>query len=425
VTRPQTREAIEERTRYWLEQRYREALARIASDHRNVWGPDGRPRRLGRFQFQEIQRKLKIFRWLDRLHFDSFIDVGSGFDIYPKLVHERYGVPAYFSDFAHSMNLPYGGDASGKLDRAVTSNVIRLPFADRSFDVVLASEVLEHLIRPIEAIAELLRISRRYVIMTSLEALARSRWSRMRSHWKVDVRREHVERNFLLLHEFEAIFGPDWRHENLLYDPHLPASVLDTEERQQAAYGSIRDHDTMVAALRHAVSEERHVAGAMGILLVKSQPGADLAERADGEEHLARWLIDKTAEFERFTVELATRIRDGTAELADRNRPVDPGWLARLRCPDCRARLHRARGGVHCSGCGLDFPSECGVPILFPRRLRCDDASSEETLVRICGDDARRRRVVGRIMRRLRRHERLPGRLRRAAWHLERAIGLY
>src|SRR5262249_28054438 len=144
---------------------------------------------------------------------------------YPALVGRRYGVPAYYSDFVHTMNLPTGGGV-GRLDHAVTMNIGRLPFVDGAFDVVLSSEVLEHLVRPLEAIAELLRVGRRYVVLTSLEALSVSRWQRWLSHHRVDSRQPHVERNFFLLPEVHALFGPGTHTENLEDDAALPASAF-------------------------------------------------------------------------------------------------------------------------------------------------------------------------------------------------------
>src|SRR5262245_15844857 len=210
------RETVEQRTQAWLEASFLQALASLRQRGEGVYDASGRPQRMSRYAFQELLRKLKIFRWLDALSFTSFVDIGSGFDTYPNLVHARYGVPAYYSDLVHSMNLPYGGAAFGRLDHAVTLNLASLPFADGAFDVVLASEVLEHLVRPVEAIAELLRITRRYLIMTSLEALATSRFQRLLAHHLVDVRVPHVERNFFLLPEFRALFGHDVHTENLL-----------------------------------------------------------------------------------------------------------------------------------------------------------------------------------------------------------------
>lgn len=45
-------------------------------------------------------------------------------------------------------------------------SVYQLPYEDNSFDVVLCSEVLEHLERPEEALKELQRVARKYCIIT-------------------------------------------------------------------------------------------------------------------------------------------------------------------------------------------------------------------------------------------------------------------
>lgn len=51
------------------------------------------------------------------------------------------------------------------VDAAVAS-LYELPFADDSFDLVLCLEVLEHLDRPQEGLAELARVSRREVVVS-------------------------------------------------------------------------------------------------------------------------------------------------------------------------------------------------------------------------------------------------------------------
>src|SRR5262249_58982794 len=193
----------------------------------NVYEADGRPRRMSRYHFQELQRKLKIFRSLDRVDFESFIDIGSGFDVYPQRVRERYGVPAFYADLVHSMNLPFGGAEFGRLDNAVTLNLTSLPFQDGAFDAVLSTEVLEHLVRPVEAIAELVRITRRVLVMTSLEALAVNSWARFLSHWRGDVRVPPLERDFLLREEIEAILRRPPEPDKPLLNPHPPPHALD------------------------------------------------------------------------------------------------------------------------------------------------------------------------------------------------------
>jgi hypothetical protein len=77
---------------------------------------------------------------------------------------------------------------------------------------------------------------------------------------------------------------------------------------------------------------------------------------------------------------------------------------------------------LRCGPCASVFPVEYGVPVLFPRRVPEESAAIAEALERIGGNDRRRRRIVGRVLRRLRRNERPPGALRRALWRLGAAL---
>lgn len=413
---------VEEHTRNWLEERYLRAMAglRDPAAEAIAFESDGRPRRMSRYHFQELQRKLKIFRTLDRVDFESCIDIGSGFDVYPQRMGERYGVPAFYADLVHSMNLPYGGAEFGRLDSAVTLNLTSLPFQDGAFDAVLCSEVLEHLVRPVEAIAELVRITRRVLVMTSLEALSASRRERLLSHWLVDVRVPHVERNFLLANEIETLLGDGLQHENLLYDPDLPASAFDPPDRQAAAYAALHDIPALIEALTKAVAVGGHGPGAMGILLLKSMPGIVVRPlRPEADADLARWLIARTARFQHALSRVVHQMADGTAPFVERERPIAAALRQRLRCPDCRrGALDPAGAGLVCAACGTRFAGEWGVPILYPTRPRDQDAALAEALDRLCGDDGGRRRSVRRLAARLRRNERPAGAPRRATWRL-------
>ena len=185
-------EAVESRTREWLETRFRNGVRLGFERREGIYDRDGQPRAVTSRHFHLLQRKIQILRLLDRFAFDSFVDVGSGFEDYPRLVRERYGAAAFYVDFSHHANLPFDGFPSDRLDRAVTASLARLPFPDAAFDVVLCSEVLEHLVRPVEAIAELRRIARKAVVVTSLEAFAPRRLGRWWLHYRVDVTVPHV-----------------------------------------------------------------------------------------------------------------------------------------------------------------------------------------------------------------------------------------
>ncbi len=411
---------VEEQTTAWVSERLIEGVARGGDPATAVFDAAGNPQRMSRYHFQSLQRKLKIFRWLDGLDFASFIDIGSGFDCYPYLAGQRYGVPAYYSDLNHQMNMPFDGSRTGKIDHAVTLNLIRLPFPDGAFDVVLASEVLEHLVRPVEAIAELLRITRKVLIMTSLEALVGNRRQRFLSHFRVDVRVPHVERNFFLLDEFRALFGDDLQHENLLFSHTLPANPFEPDDRQEAAYASLNERGALERALCHAVTVNEHRPGAMGILLVKAMPEVELvAPDPHSDRVLARWLIDQAVSLERSGFSAREKFWNGTAEFPATHSPIAPALLAVVRCPDCGGPLSPHGAGALCPACQTEFPGSYGVPILYPTRASESPAAAAACVSRLCGTDARRARVVQRLMRRLRRNEGPPGRLRQLLWKLD------
>jgi SAM-dependent methyltransferase/uncharacterized protein YbaR (Trm112 family) len=423
------RAQTERGTSAWLASEFHDGVASVGPESL-VYGDDGRPERLTKEHFEHLVRKLKILRWIDRLPCETFLDLGAGTDHVPALVRERRGADAYYADLVHEVNLPFAGERIGKLDHAVTLDLRRLPFRDGAFDVVLASEVLEHLVRPVEALAELIRVARHAVIMTSLEALAPDRMRRFLSHVAIDVRRPHVERNFFTIDDFRALLGPDLRHEALLSYPHMPANPFWPRDRIDAAFAGIRDRATLDAALVRAATPAPHGPGTMGILFAWIAPGVRVGPaRPDTDAALARWLVDEVAslEYYAFAVLCAHGVLVRRPELEPpgptRDRPVAAALLERLRCPDCRERLEQDARGLRCAGCGAPFPTEYGVPILHPLREHDDPADRDAAVRQLCRDDAPRAARVSRLMARLRRNERPPGTFKRAAWRIERAIG--
>src|SRR4029453_3248667 len=123
----QSKDAVEERTRHWLEGNYLNAVAHLPDARQRVFDAEGQPQNLTSYVFQEVHRKLKIFRWLDRFEFEIFIAMGAGFARYPNRVRERYGAQTYFAHSPHSMILPCGGGEDGRLDHAITLDIARLP----------------------------------------------------------------------------------------------------------------------------------------------------------------------------------------------------------------------------------------------------------------------------------------------------------
>lgn len=417
-----SRDAVESETRAWLENTLGEGM--LERDRETpMYDPSGRPLRMTKLHFDGLVRKMRMLRWLDRMTFDSFIDVASGWENFPAIVGRRYGVAAHSSDLNHALNHPVDMALGGKVDRAVTLNLTSLPFADGAFDAVVCSEVLEHLVRPVEAVSELVRVARRYVIVTSLETLAVSPFERWLSEMRLDVRVPHVERNFLLGAEVDALFGRGATRENLQYPWSMPTDDAVT---------SLVDPEALVAALVQAVQQTAPVPGSMGMLVVKLQPDAPLAPaRPEADAELARLVIAEAARFERHAHEvLVTCARHQLGmepPLADPalERPVADALRARLRCPDCRQAgfAPPAGPGLVCSGCGATFASEYGVPILYPTRGDEAGPPEAECLARLCGDDRAAARAVQGVRRRLRRNERGPRLSQRLVQAVERRVG--
>jgi hypothetical protein len=406
-------EQVEARTRDWLNDRLTEGLTGSKDDFLfNL--SSARPQRMSLYWFQRFQRQLKIFRWLEGMRFESFLDVGSGIEHYPLHAHARYGCESYYTDLQPSFVHPRDGAWSGKQDHAVVSNVRRLPFPDAAFDVVVCTEVLEHLVRPVEAIAELMRVARRYVILTSLEAWEGDDRRRRAAHSQIDVDQPHVERNFLAPEEFRALFGAPCHFECLFQPATMPASPFDPPEVISRAYGGLLDPDALVARLAASVRDGSMGDATMGVMLVKTLDGpAPTPPVAERDAELARWILERAAYVERSIAFTLLGYRDGHLPAPDPAAPVSGALIARSRCPDCHGGLENAAAEIHCRQCGESFSSEYGVPLLTPQRPIDDAAAERRAIDRLCGADERRAAIVRALSRRLRENEAKPGLLRR------------
>ena len=231
----------------------------------------------------------------------------------------------------------------------------------------------------------MVRVARRAVVLTSLEALAPDRLRRVLSHLAIDVRRPHVERNFFLIDEFRALLGHDLRHEALLCYDRSPVNPFWPRERIDAIFdGDPRPrHAGARAGPRRGDGAAR--AGDHG-----DHPRPRRTRRAGragpsrGGPALARWLVNEVASLEYYTfAELCAhgvlRVRPeleppGPAP----DRPVAPALLARLQCPECRASWCRtparsaapavARASPPTTGCRISIRR--GRTTIAPRARR-------------------------------------------------------
>jgi len=150
-------------SRRWLERRYRKRVGGIYFAHQPIYGFELRhlcdPRATERYVCT-----CRILSLLSSLRFSSLLDVGGGEGYRAALVKERLKIRkvavAYLSWEACQrawklFHLP-----------SVVAEIHSLPFKDQSFDVVMCTETLEHVMGTEGAVEELARVAKKAVIIT-------------------------------------------------------------------------------------------------------------------------------------------------------------------------------------------------------------------------------------------------------------------
>ena len=119
-----------------------------------------------------------VYRW----HMDAFqrfllgmispaipneiLDAGCGEGYFAALMQEEFPDASVTGLDASSGAVAYATQHFGPQIKFLEGDLFALPFADNVFDVVVCSEVLEHLDDPARAFAELKRVARKRVVLT-------------------------------------------------------------------------------------------------------------------------------------------------------------------------------------------------------------------------------------------------------------------
>ena len=106
-----------------------------------------------------------ILRLVRRARPSMLVDVGCGEGIVLRHLSEHHAVDGHMYGFdIDSTGL--GVAQSQNTVRLIQGSIVSLPFADRSIDMVLCCEVLEHVEQPELALAELDRVAAQWLVLS-------------------------------------------------------------------------------------------------------------------------------------------------------------------------------------------------------------------------------------------------------------------
>lgn len=257
--------------------------------------------------FRHYVRRLALLGALERAPFRTALDVGCAEGFFMEAIRRRFGAEVWGVDISNSaverLHAKLGLEAGA-------ADATRLPFADGSFDLVYSTEVIEHVLDPEQMIAEMQRVSRGFVVVTTPVSQT--------------------------AHDHE----PDY---DLSEEGHVNNFDRATVRRvfgSEAHLGSFRCNTSLallVAVGRHAP--------------------AGIRDRFYAFDHaLAKRIGEPDHRFK------PLRNRDWLITLPGKGSgDARPQW----RCPACRSELIAEAGRVRCSSCTGVYRSSDGVPDFF------------------------------------------------------------
>jgi SAM-dependent methyltransferase len=190
-----------EKTRAWLDNRFKRGKDGYYLAHRPIYGFGVGPSEKNHtIRYAVAYSPLKI---LNRLEWETVLEVGGGEGYMSWIIREIFNKLSFTSEISIEANIR-AREFFGLC--GISADVQRLPFKDESFDIVLASEVIEHLQYPHLALYEMARIARKAVIINTNEFYASEteRYIKMRT---LNYQSPHTERNYWHPNDLKRFFS--------------------------------------------------------------------------------------------------------------------------------------------------------------------------------------------------------------------------
>ncbi len=325
-------------TLQWLDNRFDgDVRAGTYHSHQPIYGfgkGNTEPGHLVRFV-----RTLKILGLISQFEFENAIDIGGGEGYLAGLIRDVFSAEVLTTDLS-SAALVKAWELFGL--QGVGIHAAQLPFADNSFDLVVCSEVLEHVEDAVSAIMELDRICRKYIVITTLEACVSrlERWLRVRLR---DFSHEHYEINWWHPTDFEQLLNGVQTSAQVYFGGRAGEPINEPELLKNQARQLLREM---------GIEKPFGAADTVGIIVWKDKSG--FAKRA--RPFLLEPLIDPL---------FAGRIIPGEIDPNPLN--INAALIKQLRCPVCLGEITRTDfDTLECRGCARSYIIKEGVPLMYP-----------------------------------------------------------
>jgi ubiquinone/menaquinone biosynthesis C-methylase UbiE len=114
--------------------------------------------------FRHYVRRLALLEAMAGLDFKTALDVGCAEGFFMDAIRERFGTEIWGVDISDAAVIKCREQLGAPV---AAGDALSLPFADGSFDLVYSTETIEHVLHPDQMIAEMKRVARRWVVVTT------------------------------------------------------------------------------------------------------------------------------------------------------------------------------------------------------------------------------------------------------------------
>lgn len=319
----------------WLDSRY---MSGVAEDnyhsHQPIYGFNKGNSEIG--HISRIARVFHLLKILNKIDFNSCLDIGGGEGYLSHLIDKAFGVKGYNSDISHEACLR--AKELFNTDSA-TLNASALPFKDNSFDVVICSEVIEHLEFPVFAMKELLRVAKKYVLISTVE-IEPFALNRNVSLYLRDLDAPHAERNFYHLDDFKALYGNDIKS----YGQHRIIGDINEESLGEA------EAKVLIKNLVNGIKNYDYRYN--GVIVLKSKINTDETSPKLEDDKILDLIFSETIKTEHQNFSY--------------HEGINSNILAKIICPACNSEIRTTSNSkLECKSCNMSYSVNKGVPELF------------------------------------------------------------